>query len=74
MNHETMDHDAMNHHAAHQGTDPVCGMSVNPDSAELSSDYRGTTYYFCGSGCKKAFDAEPARYVNATAGHADHHH
>jgi YHS domain-containing protein len=43
--------------------DPVCGMDVSPAEATGSREYRGTTYYFCSSGCKKDFDGDPARYV-----------
>ena len=44
-------------------TDPVCGMSVDPATARRTSEYQGMTFYFCSPGCKKAFDADPARYV-----------
>ncbi|MGH2445181.1 MAG: YHS domain-containing protein [Candidatus Limnocylindria bacterium] len=45
--------------------DPVCGMDVNPEVAsaqELTSEHEGTTYYFCGKGCKLDFDENPATY------------
>lgn len=45
--------------------DPVCGMAVKADSAERWSEYRGETYSFCSVECKKAFDADPDRYVTA---------
>lgn len=45
--------------------DPVCGMMVDPEEAAGSSEYQGQTYYFCGIGCKKAFDTEPGQYVQA---------
>jgi Cu+-exporting ATPase len=48
------------------GLDPVCGMEVNPASAEGKSDYKGVTFYFCSQDCKKAFDAEPLRYLDET--------
>lgn len=48
-----------------EARDPVCGMTVNPDRAAGSSVYGGQTYYFCGIGCKKIFDAEPDQYVQA---------
>ena len=51
-------------------TDPVCGMTVDPTTARKSSDYQGTTFYFCSPGCKKAFDADPAAYVDG-AGESD---
>ena len=44
--------------------DPVCGMEVTPSKAAGTSDYRGQTYYFCGLGCKRKFDAEPQRYAD----------
>lgn len=43
--------------------DPVCGMDVEESKAAGTSDYQGTTYYFCSTGCKAAFDREPGRYV-----------
>ncbi len=56
--------------------DPICGMDVDPKSAAGKSEYLGQTYYFCSNGCKKAFDKEPQKYVNAH-GHSSeqgHHH
>jgi YHS domain-containing protein len=43
--------------------DPVCGMTVDPGTARRTSEYQGTTFYFCSPGCKKAFDADPTSYV-----------
>ena len=43
--------------------DPICGMTVDEKTAQFKSDYKGTTYYFCSPGCKKAFDGEPEKYV-----------
>lgn len=43
--------------------DPVCGMDVEESKAAGVSEYRGTTYYFCSTGCKAAFDKEPEQYV-----------
>ena len=47
--------------------DPVCGMTVETDTAAGQSTFRGTTYYFCSEDCKKTFDGDPARYANQTA-------
>ena len=44
-------------------TDPVCGMKVEPERAAGSSEYKGTTYYFCAGGCKERFDTAPGRYI-----------
>jgi Cu+-exporting ATPase len=43
--------------------DPICGMSVDPKQAAGSSEYKGTTYYFCSLGCKRKFDANPEAYA-----------
>lgn len=43
--------------------DLVCGMDVDPETAAAKSEYNGKTYYFCAPGCKKEFDANPAKYV-----------
>jgi Cu+-exporting ATPase len=45
--------------------DPVCGMTVTPESAAAQSEYNGTVYYFCAPGCKARFDADPAAYLKA---------
>jgi P-type Cu+ transporter len=70
--------------------DPICGMSVDTVNAKHRSDYNGQTFYFCCGGCKTKFDADPARYAQASsvslampkqslhvlpmAGHAHDHH
>ncbi len=43
--------------------DPVCGMTVNPSSAEGQVDHAGKTYYFCSSNCLKKFQQDPAKYL-----------
>lgn len=43
--------------------DPVCGMDVEEAKAAATSDYLGTTYYFCAQACKKAFDKDPEKYL-----------
>jgi Cu+-exporting ATPase len=47
--------------------DPVCGMEVDPATAAGSSEYQGTTYYFCSTGCKRQFEHDPASYVESQA-------
>ncbi len=47
--------------------DPVCGMTVNPNSAAGSYGYKGQTYYFCGKSCLDKFRAEPERFLNKPA-------
>lgn len=46
--------------------DPVCGMSVDPVTATQKAEHDGTTYSFCGPGCRKAFMANPAKYLDAS--------
>lgn len=53
--------------------DPVCGMEVDPKTAPGKSEYLGQTYYFCSTGCKKAFDKEPQKYVKAQGNSPEHY-
>ncbi|MGH8895058.1 MAG: XdhC family protein [Actinomycetes bacterium] len=43
--------------------DPVCGMSVATVEASLHLDHEGRRFWFCGSGCLRAFAADPAGYL-----------
>jgi heavy metal translocating P-type ATPase len=43
--------------------DPVCGMEVDPRTAEEKAVHEGETYYFCCDGCRSMFEAEPAKYL-----------
>lgn len=45
--------------------DLVCGMSVAMVDSSLHLDHEGTRYWFCGSGCLRAFAADPASYLPA---------
>ena len=47
--------------------DPVCGMEVDEQQATATSEYQGTTYYFCAPGCKRQFDRDPERYAGTQA-------
>jgi xanthine dehydrogenase accessory factor len=40
--------------------DPICGMTVAAVSGTLSLKYQGETVYFCGDGCKAAFEMQHA--------------
>ncbi len=42
--------------------DPVCGMSVAVVDATLHLDHEGVRLWFCGTGCLRAFAADPAAY------------
>ena len=49
--------------AAAGAIDPVCGMTVDPHTAQHRADYRGHTYYFCAAGCRTKFLADPQKYL-----------
>ena len=51
-----------------EASDPVCGMSVQVASAQYLSEVSGRRYYFCGARCKRMFDEDSARYVDALTG------
>jgi len=46
-------------------------MTIDPARSAGSSEFRGTTIYFCSKGCKAKFDAEPARFVDAAEPQAE---
>ena len=45
-------------------TDPVCGMTVNPETAADHIEHDGNDYYFCSKGCATKFRADPAAYTD----------
>jgi Cu+-exporting ATPase len=53
--------------ASATAVDPVCGMTVAPDTASASREVGGATYYFCSMHCAATFDADPDRYTSAAA-------
>ncbi|HKX83518.1 MAG TPA: heavy metal translocating P-type ATPase [Pyrinomonadaceae bacterium] len=44
--------------------DPVCGMSVDPETAAASYEYNGNIYYFCAIRCRDRFAAEPEKFLS----------
>jgi Cu+-exporting ATPase len=42
-----------------QAIDPVCGMTVDSQSAR-SSSYQGSNYFFCSESCQRKFEDDPA--------------
>lgn len=51
--------------AAATAVDPVCGMSVAMVESSLHLDHDGTRVWFCGTGCLRAFAADPVAYPRA---------
>ena len=39
--------------------DPVCQMTVAESKAAATTEYKGKKYYFCATGCQKAFAQDP---------------
>ena len=52
--------------------DPVCGMTVAPDSRHRVR-HGGHTYLFCSAGCKVRFRDDPARFLTVPDGGHDQH-
>jgi xanthine dehydrogenase accessory factor len=50
-----------------QALDPVCGMTVAADAGSRPLEHAGVTYYFCGAGCRNAFERDPAAYLTKEA-------
>jgi Cu+-exporting ATPase len=44
-------------------TDPVCGMSVDPQTAKYRFAYQGQDYFFCSGRCHERFEAEPEKFL-----------
>ena len=46
-------------------SDPVCNMQVDMKKPNGGTyDYNGTTYYFCATGCNRAFQKEPEAFLS----------
>src|ERR1700722_9303656 len=44
--------------------DPVCGMTVDPVTANHRRQHNGQTYSFCCQGCAEKFQADPSKYLD----------
>src|SRR3989338_999757 len=44
--------------------DPVCHMTVEPETAAASTEYQGKTYYFCAVGCRDNFVLPPEKFLH----------
>ncbi|HED17453.1 MAG TPA: heavy metal translocating P-type ATPase [Gammaproteobacteria bacterium] len=43
--------------------DPVCGMTVEAETAAASAEHEGKTWYFCSEHCQHKFKAAPEQYT-----------
>jgi Cu+-exporting ATPase len=59
LNSDNSHHD----HAHASSVDPVCGMTVDPNTAAGSQEYEGQTYYFCSTHCLNKFREDPERFL-----------
>ena len=58
------DHD----HGGHGKTlDPVCGMTVDPETTPHHADHAGQHFHFCSAGCRTKFVADPGHYLAPSA-------
>ncbi|TCV94633.1 Cu+-exporting ATPase [Luteibacter rhizovicinus] len=60
-------------HCAHSASasvevkDPVCGMTVDPETAKHRAEHDGQTYYFCAVRCHDRFVADPHAFLHPKA-------
>ncbi|MFK2931266.1 heavy metal translocating P-type ATPase [Dyella agri] len=59
-------HDNHNHNHAHHARmvkDPVCGMTVDPQTSAHRATHAGHDYHFCSARCREKFVVDPAAYL-----------
>lgn len=44
-------------------TDPVCGMTVTPETAAGAWEFDGETYFFCSTNCLERFKHDPGHFL-----------
>lgn len=44
--------------------DPICGMTVEPETAAGQVEYKGEAYYFCATSCLERFRADPEKALS----------
>ena len=52
--------------------DPVCGMTVDPETSRYRFDHHGHTYHFCSAGCRTKFAAAPEQYIESANAKPQH--
>ncbi len=52
--------------------DLVCNMDVDEKTAKYKTLFQGKYYYFCATGCKKEFEANPQKYIGGNSGPSSH--
>jgi Cu+-exporting ATPase len=64
-------HDCCNADTNGEVTDPVCGMTVDPDETDHHATHEGDEFHFCSARCHDKFVTDPERYLSATAVEAE---
>ena len=44
--------------------DPVCGMTVAPETSAAAWEHGGVTYFFCSVGCMERFRGDPEHFLS----------
>ena len=60
---KTVSHGEMKAAPGGEFVDPVCGMSVQPETAAGKYEFEGKTYYFCSGGCLTRFRQDPQQFL-----------
>jgi YHS domain-containing protein len=47
-----------------QVQDPVCGATIDTGTPTAQVTHKSREYYFCSHDCRRAFQADPARWVD----------
>ncbi|HDZ55707.1 MAG TPA: cadmium-translocating P-type ATPase [Pseudomonas xinjiangensis] len=66
--HDHHDHES---HGENAVKDLVCGMSVDPHTAEHRSQHAGKSWYFCSSRCQSKFEDDPEKYLGEKSAEAE---
>ncbi len=56
-----------------QATDPVCGMTVDPDHAKYVHVHDAVRYAFCSASCRERFSGDPAAFLKRAGPGPDKH-
>ena len=73
VHHDAHQHGQCRHAGPTDGRvkDPVCGMTVDPQTAKHRTRHEGHDYFFCSAGCRGKFEADPAKYLDKKAAAAE---
>ncbi len=60
--------------AAAKAIDPVCGMTVDPETTPHHATFEGEDYHFCSAKCRERFAARPEIFLEVHDHAHDHGH